>query len=219
MAAGRTTVSAVAAVLAAALLVVVLVTWAASIGPGGVLEGPGIQAERSSPAEPPPPDSEALPSRTRPDDPPPAANDGGPADVWIRAIAFVLLVATICLALFLLFLLARRLRGAYDARGRRAERPEEVAFAVIETPAAVAREILHDAEAQRLVLAAGPRATRSSSAGTGSRPRPRRPGSPGSPGRPRRSSRCASSSWWPPTTGRSSGSPACTARRGSPSTR
>ena len=42
MTAGRTTVSAVAAVLAAALLVVVLVTWAASIGPGGVLEGPGI---------------------------------------------------------------------------------------------------------------------------------------------------------------------------------
>src|SRR5688500_11562902 len=154
MTAGRATVSAVAAVLAAALLVVVLVTWAASIGPGGVLEGPGIQAERSSPSEPPP---ESTPPRIN--DLPRAANDGGPAAAWLRAIALVVLVATGCLALFLLFLLgrllARRLRGAY-ARGRRDVRPEEVAFGVIETPAVVAREILHDAEAQRLVLAAGP---------------------------------------------------------------
>jgi hypothetical protein len=159
MTAGRTTVSAVAAVLAAALLVVVLVTWAASIGPGGVLEGPGIQAERSSPIEPPPPESNAPPSESATpftDNLPRPANDGGPAEAWIRAIAFVVLVATICLALFLLFLLARRLREAYDARGRRAERPEEVGFDVIEAPAVVAREILHDAEAQRLVLAAGP---------------------------------------------------------------
>ena len=143
----------------------------------------------------------------------------GPAEAWIRAIAFVVLVATICLALFLLFLLARRLREAHDARGRRAERPEEVGFDVIEAPAVVAREILHDAEAQRPVLAAGPRATRSSSAGTGSRPAPRRPGSPGSRGRPRRSSPCASSSWWPQTIERPSGLPACEARFSSPSTR
>ena len=158
MTAGRTTVSAVAAVLAAALLVVVLVTWAASIGPGGVLEGPGIQAERSSPTEPPPRvEGASVESATpRTDNLPRAANDGGPAEAWIRAIAFVVLVATVCLALFLLFLLARRLREAYDARGRRDERPEEVAFEVIQTPAVVAREILHDAEAQRLVLAAGP---------------------------------------------------------------
>ena len=50
MTARRATVSAVAAVLAAALLVVVLVTWAASIGPDGVLEGRGIEAQRSSPS-------------------------------------------------------------------------------------------------------------------------------------------------------------------------
>jgi hypothetical protein len=158
MTAGRTTVSAVAAVLAAALLVVVLVTWAASIGPGGVLEGPGVQAERSSPAEQPPESKAPPPSPAPPrtDNLPRAANDGGPAEAWIRAIAFVVLVATVCLALFLLFLLARRLRESYDARRRRDERPEEVAFEVIQTPAVVAREILHDAEAQRLVLAAGP---------------------------------------------------------------
>lgn len=153
MTAGRATVSAVAAVLAAALLVVVLVTWAASIGPGGVLEGPGIEARRSTPS----------PTESTPTGSVTPQTDGqrledstpGPANPWLRTIAFVVELATLCLVLFLLFRFAQWLREAYDARRRRDERPEEVAFDVIEAPGLVVREILHDAEAQRRVLLAG----------------------------------------------------------------
>ena len=153
MTAGRATVSAVAAVLAAALLVVVLVTWAASIGPGGVLEGPGIEARRSTPS----------PTESTPTGSVTPQTDGqrfedstpGPANPWLRTIAFVVELATLCLVLFLLLRLAQWLREAYDARRRRDERPEEVAFDVIEAPGLVVREILHDAEAQRRVLLAG----------------------------------------------------------------
>jgi hypothetical protein len=154
MTAGRATVSAVAAVLAAALLVVVLVTWAASIGPGGVLEGPGIEARRSTPS---PTESTLTASATPQTDVQRLEETTpGPANPWLRTIAFLVELATLCLVLFLLFRLTQWLREAYDARRRRDERPDEVAFDVIEAPGLVAREILHDAEAQRLVLAAGP---------------------------------------------------------------
>jgi hypothetical protein len=153
MTAGRATVSAVAAVLAAALLVVVLVTWAASIGPGGVLEGPGIEARRSTPS----PTGSTLTASATPQTDVQRLEETtpGPANPWLRTIAFLVELATLCLVLFLLFRLAQWLREAYDARRRRDERPDEVAFDVIEAPGLVAREILHDAEAQRRVLLAG----------------------------------------------------------------
>jgi hypothetical protein len=153
MTAGRATVSAVAAVLAAALLVVVLVTWAASIGPGGVLEGPGIEARRSTPS----PTESTLTGSATPQTDVQRLEEStpGPANPWLRTIAFVVELATLCLVLFLLVRLAQWLREAYDARRRRDERPGEVAFDVIKAPGLVAREILHDAEAQRRVLLAG----------------------------------------------------------------
>ena len=153
MTVGRATVSAVAAVLAAALLVVVLVTWAASIGPGGVLEGPGIEARRSTPS----PTESTLTASASPQTDVQRLEEStpGPANPWLRTIAFVVELATLCLVLFLLFRLAQWLREAYDARRRRDERPDEVAFDVIEVPGLLAREILHDAEAQRRVLLAG----------------------------------------------------------------
>jgi hypothetical protein len=153
MTAGRATVSAVAAVLAAALIVLVLVTWAASIGPGGVLEGGGLAAQRSTPST-----SASTPSGTatpRTDDQQRLRDTTPEAPPWVRTVAFVVELATLCLVLFLLFRFARGLREAYDARRRRDERPDEVAFDVVEAPAVVRREILHDAEAQRRVLLAG----------------------------------------------------------------
>ena len=153
MTAGRATVSAVAAVLAAALLVLVLVTWAASIGPGGVLEGDGLAAQRSTPST-----SESTPSGSatpRTDDQQRLRESTPPARPWVRTIAFLVELATLCLVLFLLLRFAQWLREAYDARRRREDRPDEVAFDVVEAPAVVRREILHDAEAQRLVLLAG----------------------------------------------------------------
>jgi hypothetical protein len=153
MTAGRATVSAVAAVLAAALLVLVLVTWAASIGPGGVLEGGGLPAQRSTPST-----SESTPSGSvtpRSDDQQRLRDSTPRARPWVRTIAFLVELATFCLVLVLLFRFARWLREVYDARRRRDERPDEVAFDVVEAPAVVRREILHDAEAQRRVLLAG----------------------------------------------------------------
>jgi hypothetical protein len=153
MTAGRATVSAVAAVLAAALLVLVLVTWAASIGPGGVLEGRGPAAQRSTPsASASTPSGSATP---RTDEQDRLADSASPARAWVRTIAFLFELATLCLVLFLLLRFAHWLREVYDARRRRDERPDEVAFDVVEAPAVVRREILHDAEAQRRVLLAG----------------------------------------------------------------
>lgn len=153
MTAGRATVSAVAAVLAAALLVLLLVTWAASIGPGGVLEGPGLAAQRSTPSA-----TESTPSGSatpRTDDLQ-RLRETAPRDrPWLRTIAFLVELATLGLVLFLLVRFVRWLREVYDARRRRDARPDEVAFDVVEAPAVLRREILHDAEAQRRVLLAG----------------------------------------------------------------
>src|SRR5215213_6338642 len=51
MGATRAPVTAVGAVVGGVLLVAVLVTWAASIGPSGVLQGEGPQAQRLTPSE------------------------------------------------------------------------------------------------------------------------------------------------------------------------
>ena len=153
MSPARAGTSAVVAVLGAAGLLLVLVTWAASIGPGGVLEGPGIEARRSTPS----PTESTLTASATPQTDVQRLEEStpGPANPWLRTIAFLVELATLCLVLFLLFRLAQWLREAYDARRRRDERPDEVAFDVIEAPGLVAREILHDAEAQRRVLLAG----------------------------------------------------------------
>ena len=51
MGASRAPVGAVAAVVGGVLLVAVLVTWAASIGPSGVLTGEGPEAQRLTPEQ------------------------------------------------------------------------------------------------------------------------------------------------------------------------
>ncbi|MCW2794135.1 MAG: hypothetical protein JWO76_3233 [Nocardioides sp.] len=153
MTARRATVSAVAAVLAAALLVILLVTWAASIGPSGVLRGDGIEPNRS--AEPSASlstptatgrvgDVERL-AQSRPDG----------VSGAIRTIAFLVEIATACLVLYLLLRFAGWLRQVYDARRRREPRAENVDFDVIDAPAAVLREVLRDAAGQRRQLTEG----------------------------------------------------------------
>ncbi|MCW2767133.1 MAG: hypothetical protein JWO11_3092 [Nocardioides sp.] len=150
----RHTTSAVAAVLAAALLVVVLVTWAASIGPSDVLRGDGIAPRRTDPTQPattytpsattPPTDGERLQQRT-PD---------GDANPVVRAIAFFIEIATLVLALYLLWRLLRWARETYDARDRRVPAPDDVDFEVISAPQAT-DEILADAEPQLALLDVG----------------------------------------------------------------
>lgn len=155
MGAGRATTTAVAAVLGSVFAVVLLVTWAASIGPGGVLTGDGPATHRISPTQT---TTSAQPSGspTRIDDGQ-RLQDSSPRSLnpVVRAIAVAVELATLVLALFLLYRFLRWLRQVYDARRRPDARPEDVPFDVLEAPGVVVREMLHDAESQRAVLAAG----------------------------------------------------------------
>lgn len=139
--------SAVAAVLGAALLVVALVTWAATIGPSDVLRGDGLPVSTATPTEATstvtpsgtatPTDGERLEQR-EPD---------GHSPGWVRTLAFLVEIATLLLGLFLLWRLLQWARESYDARDRRLPPPEDLDFDVISTPQAVDR-ILDDAQVQ-----------------------------------------------------------------------
>jgi hypothetical protein len=146
--------TAVAAVLAAALLVVVLVTWAAAIGPGDVLRGDGVPIRTAVPTDEP---TTETPSGT------PTLSDGerleqarpdGVAD-WVRTVGFLLELATLLLALYLLWRGLRWARETYDARDRGAPAPPDLDFDVIDTPAAL-DEVRRDADVQRRLLEEGP---------------------------------------------------------------
>jgi hypothetical protein len=151
MTARRTGGIAVAAVVAAAALVVVLVAWASTSGPNGVLNGDGFH-----PAGPP----SDEPTVTASDEAGRAA--GGPQEVahheWVRDVAVLLQVLITLLALYLVlrylalpFLLWLRARISARRRYRDEElRAEE--FTVLAPPEAVAREMVADAAAQRELL-------------------------------------------------------------------
>jgi hypothetical protein len=150
MSARRASTLAVASVVATALLVVVLAAWAASIGPSGVLRGEGpspagtptLTSSTSASADPGGTDTEAA----QPEGTPP----------WVRAFALLVDLAV----LVGLVLLAARyavVPAVRSARRRRRARLRRTAqrleFPVLEPPAAVAREILADADTQRRLLA------------------------------------------------------------------
>lgn len=145
---------AVAAVVAAALLVVVLAAWAATTGPSGVLTGEGF--------DPPATPSDEPTASTTVDDAAEPAEAEPPPEVeraaWVGVVALVLQVAVTLLAAYLLIRyaalpLARWLRARIGRRRReRAEEDAAEEFAVLEPPAAVAREMAEDASAQRALL-------------------------------------------------------------------
>ena len=142
--------SAVVAVLGAAGLLLVLVTWSASIGPDRVLSGG--QAERIQPDEPssstaslPPADDSAEDSRNQ---------DRGDPPGWVDALAFVLRFVTICVMAFLALRLLRKLHLLWKGRTRRRRgSPADVQFEVLGTAAHVAEVIEEDAADQRAELA------------------------------------------------------------------
>jgi hypothetical protein len=146
----RAGTSAVVAVLGAAGLLLVLVTWAASIGPDRVVSGGHV--ERIRPDEP-----SVSTSSGDSKDPLEEARDKKRGDPpgWLGAIAFVLEVATVGVVLFLAGRLLRRLRRAWQARTRRRRRqdPEDVEFEVIGSAARVTEAMAEDAERQRSELA------------------------------------------------------------------
>jgi hypothetical protein len=150
----RAGTSAVLAVLAAAGLLLVLVTWAASIGPDRVLSGGHV--ERVAPADRPSSSTPTADSK----DPLQEARDQkrGEPPRWLGAIAFALEILTLVAVLFLVGRLLRRLRQAWLARTRRRwrrARPEEVDFEVLGSAAQVTEVMSEDAEEQRSLLAIG----------------------------------------------------------------
>jgi hypothetical protein len=152
MGASRASVTAVAAVVGGVLLVAVLVTWAASIGPSGVLTGEGPEAQRLTPSE--------TTSETPTGDSPEEVQDrlakrfAGDHPI-LRAIAFVLELVALLAVLYVLYRAARWAWQMYDARRRPAPPPEEVEFDVLEGPRRLAEEITRDAPEQRRVLMEG----------------------------------------------------------------
>jgi hypothetical protein len=143
----------VVAVLGAAGLLLVLVTWAASIGPDRVVSGGHL--ERIQPDEP----SDTTSVTADPKDPIQEARDKkrGEPPGWLGAIAFVLEILTVAVVLFLVGRLLRRLRQAWLARTRRRRprRPEDVEFEVLGSAVQVTEVMSRDAEEQRSLLAIG----------------------------------------------------------------
>jgi hypothetical protein len=143
----------VAAVLVAAGLLLVLVTWAASIGPDRVVSGGHV--ERIRPNEPTDTSSPVGPDK----DPVQEALDEkrGEPPGWLGAIAFALEVLTVGVVLFLVGRMLRKLRQLWLARTRRRRRgrPEDVEFEVLGSEARVTEVMSEDAEEQRAQLAIG----------------------------------------------------------------
>ena len=146
----RAGTSAVVAVLGAAGLLLVLVTWAASIGPDRVVSGGHVERIR--------PDEPSFSSNTsNPKDPLAEAREQkrGEPPGWLAGIAFAVEILTVGVLLFLLGRLLRKLRELWRARSprRRRSRAEDVQFEVLGSAAQVTEVMSEDAEEQRTQLA------------------------------------------------------------------
>ena len=153
MGATRAPVTAVAAVVGGVLLVAVLVTWAASVGPSGVLNGAGPEAQRVTSTET---TSLGEPTRETPEEVRNRLAEERAGDhPVLRAIAFALELLALAAVLYLLYRGGRWAWQTWDARRRPEPPPEEIEFDVLEGPRRLADEITRDAEEQRRVLMEG----------------------------------------------------------------
>jgi hypothetical protein len=154
MTARRAGTVAVGSVVLIALLVVLLATWASSIGPSGVLRGTGPDQVQAPTAT----DSSSLSTAEEPETVTPPEDDSGAPAQWVRTLAFfVNLAAAVALVLFLLYSGRAGVRRwqLRRTRRRRVTETDSVDFAVIEPPERVAREMLADAAGQRQTLLEG----------------------------------------------------------------
>jgi hypothetical protein len=152
MSPARAGTSAVVAVFGAAGLLLVLVTWAASIGPDRVVsEG---QVARSEPTDPTArtDGNDSIGPTSDPTAPEPTRDE---LPEWLGTIAWILEVLTVAVAAFLLFRLLRRLHQAWLARTLRRRPPsaEDVEFEVLGSAGHVSEVIEAGAAEQRAVLA------------------------------------------------------------------
>lgn len=149
----RAGTTAVLGALAIALLVLVLATWASSIGPSEVLRGDGPSPVGTPTDEPAPTDEASVPQ----DD---ATEESSETPRWIQVAAFVVNLAVVALLAVLLVRyvilpMLRRVRGRRERRRRGREAPTDPDFTVLEPPQRVARALLDDAAAQRRLLEDG----------------------------------------------------------------
>ena len=148
--AGTTAVAAVAA----AVLMLVLVTWAAAIGPERVFTGGGTFVRDTSG-----PIASSTAAEGAGEDPQEELRDkhGGPAPTWVRVLAVIVELAVLGVVLFLLVRLLRRLRDWWRGRERRNRRPapDIVEFEVLDPTADVVAAIEEDAAEQRGLLEVG----------------------------------------------------------------
>lgn len=150
----RAALTAVAAVVGGVLLVAVLVTWAASIGPSGVLTGEGPDAVRITPTETQSSPEEGTPSSG--DEKDELARQHAGDRPLLQLIALVLEMLLAVGVLFLLYRTARSAWQSWQARRRRETDPEHVDFDVLDVPQArVVEEITRDADTQRELLLGG----------------------------------------------------------------
>lgn len=143
-----------AVVVAATLLVVVLVTWASSIGPNDVFRGDGIAPVG------PPSESQSVAEGSAGGEP--TFEEEEPPDVevqpWVRYLMFLVDIALVVLLVVLLVRyvilpLVRRVRERRERR--RGDGPDPHDFSVLEPPQRVARALLDDADDQRRLLVEG----------------------------------------------------------------
>lgn len=143
----------VAAIVVAAVMGMLMVTWAATIGPSAVLEGDGPTFDaRPSPTTASSSDVPAS-ERARPESD--QHSDGSTfGDLFVNVLTGIFLVGAVVLAGVLGFLGYRGLRSA--VRGRRGEPdPDAIDFDVVDTPSRLARALAEDAGRQRALLAEG----------------------------------------------------------------
>ena len=153
MGARRASVTAVAAVVGGVLLMTLLVTWAASIGPGGVLTGDGVDPVRMTPTATE--SSESPTDGTTVNDVERTLRRTPGDNGMLRLIA---LVAEVLLALVVAYALYRGARWAWQtwqARRRPDPAPIEVDFDVLRSPEVVAERLAAGAAEQREVLQGG----------------------------------------------------------------
>ncbi|GAW52300.1 MULTISPECIES: DUF4129 domain-containing protein [unclassified Nocardioides] len=145
---------AVGSVVVLALLVVLLVAWAATIGPSGVLRGTGPDRVQAPTAT----ESTSEAPREDPEVPTPPEEGTASTASWVKTLAFLVnLAAAIALVAFVLLAGRSGVRRWQLRRfnRRRVSETDSVDFGVIEPPVRVAREMLADAQEQRRTLLEG----------------------------------------------------------------
>jgi hypothetical protein len=143
----------VVAVLGAAALLLVLVTWAASIGPDRVVSGGHIEPIQAES----PTDTRSVDNSTEQQIEEERTKKRGEPPDWLAAVAFVVELLTIGVALFLVGRLLQKLRRWWLLRPPRRRRrpPEDVEFEVLDSVGQVTEAMSEDAEEQRSLLAIG----------------------------------------------------------------